>query len=180
MTRRRTVVVGAASRHGATAAVAGRLAAVIGAGVSTPWVVRTPDLADLRVLDHAEAVVLGSAVHLGHWLRPALRLRRQAQTAPLLGLWLFSTGVTSHSLDGHPLVVSADDLVGSGRATEHRVFADRHDWTPIDDWGKSIAVRLDGFAAGTDVLPGGVRGPWADHGVPARLRTSPATESSSS
>lgn len=34
-------------------------------------------------------------LHPGHWLRPALKLRRQAQDTQLLGLWLFSAGSIS-------------------------------------------------------------------------------------
>lgn len=92
---RRDLVVAVASRRGAAAAIADRIARVIGGRLSPQWSIRAPNVADLRVLDDADAVVLGSALHPGHWLRPALKLRRQAQDTQLLGLWLFSTGSIS-------------------------------------------------------------------------------------
>lgn len=195
---RRVLVVAAASRRGATAAIADRLARVILAGLPSCWSVRTPDLADLRVLDGADAVVLGSTLHLGHWLRPALALRRQAQDAQLLGLWLFSTGSISHDLGRHRLVVSADDLVDAGRANDHQVFARsvdvspwrrwpspggevmpelHHDWASIDAWGGSISSQLAGAASGPDVPPGRVRRPWVDRTRRTTLDIEPPTES---
>lgn len=161
-----TVVVAAASRHGSTRQVTRRLAAVLTADLSDRWTVREADLSDLRVLEGADAVVLGSAIYMGHWLRAATQALHQVKDAPLLDLWLFSTGPVSGDAVENAAVITADKSVESGCATEHMVFAgsldtstlrwwerlvfnivkavpgDRRDWTLIDAWGHSIAAQL--------------------------------------
>jgi len=72
---RRDLVVAVASRRGAAAAIADQIARVIGGRLSPQWSIRAPNLADLRVLDDADAVVLGSA------LAPGALVAAGAQTA---------------------------------------------------------------------------------------------------
>lgn len=162
----RTVVVAASSRHGSTAAVATRLAGVLSEQLSDRWTVEQVDPSDLERFDDADAVVLGSAVYLGHWMRPAVKALRHVKDAPLLDLWLFSTGPISDVTSENDRVIQADEMVESGCAVEHRVFGgrldtsslarwerlavkavhavsgDRRDWTAIDEWAASIAIQL--------------------------------------
>jgi len=167
----RIVVIAAASRHGSTSTIAERIELTLRQQLSPPWSVRWADLLDLRTFDEADAVVLGSAVYVGHWLRPALNALRHAKDAPLLGLWLFSSGPISDDMDENARVVSADEMVESGFATEHKVFAgrldtvdlarwerlvvravgvvsgDRRDWAAVDAWATSIASQLTASVA---------------------------------
>lgn len=162
----RTVIVAASSRHGSTAAIASRIARVLSEHLSNQWTVERVDPSDLERFNDADAVVLGSAVYLGHWMRPATRALAHAKDAPLLDLWLFSTGPVSDQPSENERVIHADELVESGHAVEHMVFAgsldtsslawwerimiravhavsgDRRDWTAIDAWAESIAAQL--------------------------------------
>lgn len=64
-------LVSAASKHGSTSEIADVIAEVLtGRGVET--VVIPP--ADVGSIDGFGAVVLGSAVYAGHWLKPAREL----------------------------------------------------------------------------------------------------------
>jgi menaquinone-dependent protoporphyrinogen oxidase len=86
------VLVAHASKHGATAEIAGRIGEVLrGAGLR---VAVLPASAVVNV-DQYAAVVLGSAVYAGNWLRAAAQLLQRA-VAPLSArpVWLFSSGPT--------------------------------------------------------------------------------------
>lgn len=175
--RRRTVVVAAASRHGSTAEVARRIEETLREQLSPWWDINLSDLSDLRDLEDADAVVLGSAVYLGHWLRPAIKALHQVKDAPLLDLWLFSTGPISDDTIENSRVITADEMVDAGCATEHMVFAgrldvarlywwerlavravgagsgDRRRWPDVDDWAVSIADQLTASVATIEPLP---------------------------
>jgi menaquinone-dependent protoporphyrinogen oxidase len=113
------ILVTAASRHGATAGIAAALAdrlAALGNDVD----LRSPE--KVEHLSGAEAVVLGSAVYAGMWLKAAReavdRLAPELRERPT---WLFSSGPL-----GNPPVVTAEaDVSGYVAATgavEHRTF----------------------------------------------------------
>ena len=162
----RTLVVAAASRHGGTCEIADRLASTLEADLPLGWVVVRPELSDLRVLDDADAVVLGSAIYYGHWMRSAAHALRYVRDAPLLDLWLFSTGPVSDVESENAQVMSADAIVEAGQAVEHKVFGgrldtsrltwvertvakavhavpgDHRDWVEVDGWAHHIAQQL--------------------------------------
>jgi len=162
----RTVVIAAASRHGSTMDIAARIESTMREHLSPQWSVKLADLSDPLAFEDADAVVLGSAVYLGHWLRPAIKALHEVRDAPLLDLWLFSTGPISDDMHENARVITADELVESGCATEHMVFAgrldtshlswwermavravgaaagDRRDWSAVDEWAMSIAAQL--------------------------------------
>ena len=103
----RALVV-AASKHGATAGIAAAIADTLrGRGVIP--VSAEPD--DVRDLDDIDAVVLGSAVYAGHWLRPAMSLveRLGDELAALAGLALLE----------RPGRRPAEAVGGSGRRRGH-------------------------------------------------------------
>ena len=84
------VLVTAASSHGATT----NIASVIGGTLHVHGLeVDVVPLADVKTLDGYDAVILGSGVYTGHWLREALtfarRHRKQLAQKPV---WLFSSG----------------------------------------------------------------------------------------
>lgn len=162
----RTLVVAAASRHGGTCEIADRLASTLEADLPLGWVVVRPELSDLRVLDDADAVVLGSAIYYGHWMRSAAHALTYVKDAPLLDLWLFSTGPVSDVESENAQVISADAIVEAGQAVEHKVFGgrldtsrltwvertvakavhavpgDHRDWVEVDAWAHHIAQQL--------------------------------------
>lgn len=172
--RERTVLVAAASRHGSTTEIAARIAQVLRENLTAPWQVEVADLADLRSMDDADALVLGSAVYLGHWLRPAIKALHQVREAPVLDLWLFSSGPVSDELTENDRVITADEMVEAGAAREHMVFSgrlqssrlswwerlavrvvgaasgDRRSWAAVDDWATSIAAQLRASTASTE------------------------------
>jgi menaquinone-dependent protoporphyrinogen oxidase len=162
----RTVVVGAASRHGTTAELADRLAAGLDQRLPPAWHVVRSDLTDLRVLDDADVVVLGSAIYLGRWLRAGTRALDYVRDLDPVQLWLFSAGPVSDVDEENERVIAADELVTAGDAVEHQVFAgsldlarlswferlvvtivhavpgDHRDWEAVDEWAAHIAAHL--------------------------------------
>jgi menaquinone-dependent protoporphyrinogen oxidase len=162
----RTLVVAAASRHGGTCEIADRLASTLQADLPLGWRVVRPELSDLRVFDDADAAVLGSAIYYGHWMRAAAHALAYVKDVPLLGLWLFSTGPVSDLDSENAQIISADSMVATGQAVEHKVFGgrldtseltwveravvkavhavpgDHRDWDQVDDWAHHIAQQL--------------------------------------
>ena len=156
------VLVTAASRHQGTAEVAERIAAALCEhGV----------LAEARPIDEVaevgsyDAVVLGSAVYVGRWLRDArVFAESNAATLATMPVWLFSSG----PMGGAPTDEPADALTLAALtgAREHRVFggrlepgrlrrserliaaiahvaaADERDWAAVERFAADIAGGL--------------------------------------
>ena len=91
------VLVVYATRHGATAGIAERIAAALNAaGLS----------ADVRPVEEVEgverydAVVLGGAAYMFHWLKPAVTFaRRHRKELAARPVWLFSSGPLGTDLE---------------------------------------------------------------------------------
>ena len=163
------VLVTTASRHGSTAQIAEAIGDVLG---SRGFEVTVAPPADVAALSEFEAVVLGSAVYMGHWLAPATGLAHRIG-AELAGkpVWLFTSGpVGSRSskfaqqMDVDPVELQAVQEATGAR--EHKRFSgklDRHnlqglqrvglslfrglqgdfrDWKAVRDWAASIADQL--------------------------------------
>jgi len=164
-----TVLVAYASRHGATAEIAARMAERLGSsGIPVEYL--HVDAVD--TLDGYDAVVLGAPVYDGSWPPEADRFvtaNRQALAAR--PLWLFSVGSFGDTkrLIGpmtrkQPRGVA--EILAATRAREYRVFqgviqkhqwpfwprvffhafggrfGDRRDWRSIEAWANSIAVDV--------------------------------------
>jgi menaquinone-dependent protoporphyrinogen oxidase len=102
------VLVAYATRHGATAGIAERIARVLeGAGLT----VDLTKIDDVRVTDDYDAFVIGSAAYYFHWLKEATRFVREHQRDfGKRPVWLFSSGpVGSDKVDaeGHDVVKGA-------------------------------------------------------------------------
>ena len=123
----RSVVVAAASRHGSTCEIADRVAEDLSRLLPDRWTVARVELADLRVLDGADAVILGSAVYYGHWMRSAAHALDRLRDEPPQHLWLFSTGPVSEVESENEQIISADAMADLGEADEHMVFGGRLD-----------------------------------------------------
>ena len=162
------------SRHGSTLAIAGALAQRL---VFNGFIVDVAESDGDAEID-ADIVLIGSAVYLGKWLKPAVRfLDRHAKQLSDMPVWLFSSGpLGDDALGGHGDGMDADyidHLVERVGARGHRVFAgkldreslgpieavlahavhapegDFRDWLEIYEWADEIAS-----AVGLKVAPG--------------------------
>jgi len=156
------VLVTAATKYGAT----GEIAEAIGQELRERGLDATvgpPE--EAGNVDGYDAVVLGSAVYAGHWLKAARELvDRQRDALAARPVWLFSSGPV-----GDPPKPEEDPVAGLVAATgarDHRVFAGRllrkqlgfadkaiavalqvpdgdfRDWTAIREWAAGIADAL--------------------------------------
>jgi menaquinone-dependent protoporphyrinogen oxidase len=122
---------------------------------------------DVVRVEGYDAVVLGSAVYAGHWLKPAKELVDRSSGA-LLGrpVWLFSSGPIGDPPKPEEDPVEVGDLMEATKARGHRVFAgklvkkhlsfgekaivlalrapegDFRDWDAIRAWAGEIAEEL--------------------------------------
>ena len=158
------MLIAVSSKHGSTREIAGSMADTIrGAGIEVDVV----DAEDVESVAPYDAVIVGSALHMGRWMGPARALVNGcADELRMRPVWLFSSGPL-----GRDIVDPADaaqgmkllELVG-GRG--HRVFAgkadkqglgfverrilsmvknpygDHRDWPAIQEWAASIAREL--------------------------------------
>jgi menaquinone-dependent protoporphyrinogen oxidase len=154
----------AASKHGSTTEIA---EVIVGAlkerGVEAT--LRAPEQVDR--LDDADAVVLGSAVYAGHWLKSATDLvERLAQTLVDRPVWLFSSGPIGDPPKPDEDPVDVAEVMTATKAQGHRVFpgklersrlgfaeraivlalrapeGDFRDWDAIRSWATQIAETL--------------------------------------
>ena len=166
------VLVTAATKYGATAEIAAAIAEVLGEhGLEA--MVLPPE--QVEEVDGYDAVVVGSAVYAGHWLKPARELV-EGHARDLVGrpVWLFSSGPVGDPPKPEEDPVDVADLLAATGAREHRVFAgklvrkqlsfperaivsalrvpegDFRDWTEIRQWATGIAdIMGAGFSAQT-------------------------------
>ncbi len=174
------VLVAAASKHGSTAELARRLGHALEAELRTRQVDGTVEVlaADqVPSLSGYDAVIIGSAVYVGHWLDAA---RELAKNPDLRGIpvWLYSSGPV-----GDPLKPAEDPsdvvtLMETTGARGHRVFGGRlirtdlgfaeravvralrvpegdfRDWDALAEWAADIADTLSaGSGSGRDDGP---------------------------
>ncbi|SDC01705.1 menaquinone-dependent protoporphyrinogen oxidase [Raineyella antarctica] len=84
------VLVTYASRHGSTAGIAERITDTLNSRGHQAHVVPVEEVEELA---GAEAVVIGAAAYMYHWLKPALKFaRRHRDELSKLPVWLFSSG----------------------------------------------------------------------------------------
>jgi len=168
------VVVAYATHQGSTQGIAERIADTLR---------REGMEAELRSVQVAfdpsadvDAYVIGSAVHAGHWLKPAKQfVERHAESLEKRPVWLFSSGPIGEKAVHQPQPEPAEiprfrDLV---KPREHVVFAgafdrsvadakggvlgrainrfipegDFRDWPAIEGWARGIANELSGELA---------------------------------
>jgi menaquinone-dependent protoporphyrinogen oxidase len=154
-----------ASKHGATHGIAERIAQrlkLLGRAVDIQ-----PIDADVDPMDY-EAVVIGSAVYYGSWLKETTDyVRRHREALAGRPVWLFSDGpLGSEATEGTRQPKEIAEFQASIHPREHRGFAgamdrsklsfmertvakavhapdgDFRDWTEIDAWAASIAHQL--------------------------------------
>ena len=158
------VLVTAATKYGATTEIAAAIAGVLG-DHGLEATVLPPD--QVEGVDGYDAVVVGSAVYAGHWLKPARELvDRFGGELAERPVWLFSSGPVGDPPKPEEDPVDVADLLATTRAREHCVFAgklvrkqlsfperaivsalrvpegDFRDWTEIHRWAAGIADAL--------------------------------------
>jgi menaquinone-dependent protoporphyrinogen oxidase len=123
------------------------------------------DVGDPREYD---ALVLGSAVYMGHWLESATTFVETHSTAlSVQPTWLFSSGpIGDPPRPSEPEAVDVADLVSKSQATGHKLFAgkldkgklgfgeravmlafraaegDYRDWQEVEAWARAVAGEL--------------------------------------
>jgi menaquinone-dependent protoporphyrinogen oxidase len=155
------VLVSAATKYGATAEIAAAIAEVLDEhGLEATML--PPE--QVERVDGYDAVVVGSAVYAGHWLKPARELvERHADALAGRPVYLFSSGPVGDPPKPEEDPVDVADLLATIGAREHRIFAgklvrkqlsfperaivsalrvpegDFRDWTEIHQWAAGIA-----------------------------------------
>jgi menaquinone-dependent protoporphyrinogen oxidase len=164
------ILVGVASRHGATEEIARGIGDELQsalAGGPEPVVVDVLDIEKVGDLSGYDAVVIGSALYMGNWLRTA-RDFITAHSAALLDtqVWLFSSGPVGDEPQRSTQPAGVAKLLSLSGARQHQVFGgsldkqrltfgekaivrmvgtvegDSRDWSEIGRWSAAIADEL--------------------------------------
>jgi menaquinone-dependent protoporphyrinogen oxidase len=138
-----TVLVTAASKHGATREIAEAIARGLAHhGVSAEVL----DLGEVSDLDRFDGVVLGSAVYMGHWLEPARKfVERSGDDLAQKKTWLFSSGPVGeapHVPKAAEDVCDVDDILAATNAVEHRLFSGKLERVHQQDFTAIAAMQL--------------------------------------
>ena len=115
------VLVTAATKYGATGGIARAIGKVF---TERGWdaVVVPPE--QVQVVDSFDAVVLGSAVYAGHWLKPARELVDRSRDAlAARPVWLFSSGPIGDPPKPEEDPVDVAEILEATKARGHQVFA---------------------------------------------------------
>ena len=158
------VLICTASRHEATTGIGDAIALQLRrAGHEVVHV--APEV--IESLEGYDAVVLGSAVYVGHWLHAATAFaERFSEALRQRPVWLFSSGPLGDLSKPTPEPADLPGVLAATGAREHRVFAGRLDrsrlgvgervvvavvhapdgdqrpWATIMAWGDTIAADL--------------------------------------
>jgi menaquinone-dependent protoporphyrinogen oxidase len=117
------VLVCAATKYGATGEIANAVADVL-AEKGLEVTVIPPGQAG--VIEQFDAVVLGSAVYMGQWMKPARELvDRSAAALAARPVWLFSSGPVGEPAKPAENPVDVSKILQSTKARDHRVFTGR-------------------------------------------------------
>jgi menaquinone-dependent protoporphyrinogen oxidase len=158
------VLVCAASKYGATSEIAQAVADVL-AERGCEVTVLPPEKAD--AVEEFDAVVLGSAVYMGQWMKPARELaERSADALATRPVWLFSSGPVGEPAKPADNPVDVTKILQATKAREHQIFTgklikkhlsfpdramasairaqegDFRNWAQIRAWAISIADTL--------------------------------------
>jgi menaquinone-dependent protoporphyrinogen oxidase len=157
-----SILITYASKHGSTAEIAERIAAKVRQTGNDAEVWSVESVCDVKQYG---AVVIGSAVYFGSWMKEAVQFV-EANRAALAArpVWLFSSGPTGETSVPDPKQIA--ELQEAIHPRDHRVFRgalDRHklsfaekmivkgvkapegdfrDWDAVDTWAESIARAL--------------------------------------
>lgn len=133
-----SVLVTAASKHGATAGIAEVIGRVLGEqGIDVAIV----PISQARVEDY-DAVVAGSAVYAGRWLKPARDfVKRNAEALRARPVWLFSSGPVGDPPKPESFPGEAE-LVEATGARDHVLFAGSIDRSRLNHAERALVTAL--------------------------------------
>jgi menaquinone-dependent protoporphyrinogen oxidase len=158
------VLVSAASKYGATSEIAQAVADVlVGKGLDVTVV--PPQ--EVGAVEEFDAAVLGSAVYMGQWMKPARELaERQAAALAARPVWLFSSGPVGEPAKPADNPVDVTKILAATKARDHQLFTgklarkhlsfpdramasairaaegDFRNWSQIRAWAAGIADTL--------------------------------------
>jgi menaquinone-dependent protoporphyrinogen oxidase len=158
------LLIAVSSKHGSTREIAVSIADTVReAGIEVDVV----DADDIGSVEPYDAVVVGSAVHMGRWMGPARALvNGSADALRTRPVWLFSSGPLGRDIVDPADAAEGMRLLGLVGGRDHRVFpgkadkqglgflerrilsmvknpyGDHRDWSAIHEWAASIAVEL--------------------------------------
>jgi menaquinone-dependent protoporphyrinogen oxidase len=158
------VLVATASKHGGTTEIGEAIGKTL-ADRGFEVIVRAADGGES--VEGYAAVVVGSAVYAGQWLKAARHfVEENASVLVALPVWMFSSGPVGDPLLPEEDTVAIDELLESVQPREHRVLAgklikselgfaeraiasamrapegDFRDWDLIAEWAGAIADEL--------------------------------------
>jgi menaquinone-dependent protoporphyrinogen oxidase len=159
------VVVAYASKHGSTEGIAIAIAERLTEAGAPALAIPVNDVSDLG---DATAVVLGSAIYAGSWMKEAVEfVHRLAEPLAERPVWLFSSGPLGEDVeDEEPQPRQLAEMEGIIGPVEHRLFfgaldrsalgfaermivkavkapdGDFRDWDEIRAWADAIASDL--------------------------------------
>lgn len=158
------VLVTVASTHGSTTDIGTAIGSALR---ERGFAVTTVPVEEAGGVESYDAVVVGSAVYAGHWLKPARRfVQHNARLLSQRPVWLFSSGPVGDPPKPEGDAVDTAELVAASHARGHRVFGgklersrlgfaekaictalrvqdgDYRDFNEIRDWGLAIADAL--------------------------------------
>jgi menaquinone-dependent protoporphyrinogen oxidase len=171
-----TVLIAAASKHGATGEIAARIGTrLVERGID----IELKDIDNVGELSRYDAFVIGSGIYLGNWMKEGRRfLDAHAAELAERPTWLFASG----SIVGDPPVADDPDALRTGltnrlveltHARQHKLFAgkldsstlgllekaavrgahaskgDHRGWQAIDEWAEAIAHELEQHPVGS-------------------------------
>ena len=134
------VLVTAATKYGATGEIAQAIGEVF---TERGWdaVVVPPE--QVQVVDSFDAVVLGSAVYAGHWLKPARELVDRSRDAlAARPVWLFSSGPIGDPPKPEEDPVDVAEILEATKARGHQVFAGKLVKKQLNFPDRAIAAAL--------------------------------------
>jgi len=164
------MLIAVSSKHGSTREIAGSIGETVRrSGIDVDVV----NAEDVRSVAPYDAVVIGSAVHMGRWMGPARNLvNGSADALRTRPVWLFSSGPLGRDIldpadaaegvrllelvggRGHRVFAGKADKQGLG-FVERRIlsmvknpYGDHRDWPVIGEWAASIARELTTVPAG--------------------------------
>lgn len=159
------VLVVYATRHGATTGIAERIASTL---TDRGLTAHTQKVEEVKDLDGYDAVVLGSAAYMSHWLKSAVAFaHKHRERLATLPVWLFSSGPLGTDLvdkDGNDVLITTrpeefDELTTMLRARGERVFFGAYDHSERP--AGFVERLMRSLPAGRRLLPAGDFRDWS-------------------
>jgi menaquinone-dependent protoporphyrinogen oxidase len=134
------VLVAVASKYGATREIADAIGQML---AEQSIEAEVANVGEVGSVSSYEAVVLGSAVYVGHWLEPA-RTFVDEHTDELSGrpTWLFSSGPIGSPPRPAEEAVQISELVAATGARGHRVFAGKLDKSKLSFGERAVVFAF--------------------------------------